>query len=221
MCSALGALSYVYHNFSPTSEEPAIAVVPEPIHHVAAPVVPAVAQTAYLEPEPAVELAPVVAPAPAVAPAVYAAPAPVLAAQPAPIVAAAPVQHIPYPVVSFTHSCCFVLLKFKQKDNLQHIHHYNPRTEVRNVASHYSKGSFLRTCKKSACFPEHQLSESGHTSATAMVSGDHHAFSDMDFHPVGHFFDQGHEVAPLRTRMHRQKLASKKVARKHKTFEKN
>ncbi|RCN31772.1 hypothetical protein ANCCAN_22440 [Ancylostoma caninum] len=154
-------------------------------------VVPAVAQAPYVESEPIVEEAPIVAPTPVVAPATYASPAivaapppPVVVAQPQPIIAPAPVPvPVPYPMV-------------KQKDNLQHIHHHNPRTEVHSVAIHYSK-------------------ETGHTSATAMVSGDHHAFSDMDFHPLGHFAGHGYEVAPLPARLHRKKTVSKKVVRKH------
>ncbi|KIH47229.1 hypothetical protein ANCDUO_22714 [Ancylostoma duodenale] len=190
-------------------EEGSIAIAAEPVHHAPLPVVPAVAPAPYVEPEPLMEAAPVVAPAPVVAaapvvaPATYAAPTivaapppPVVVAQPQRIVAPAPVPvPVPYPV---------------------HIHHHNPRTEVHNVATHYSK-------------------ETGHTSATAMVSGDHHAFSDMDFHPLGHLAEHGYEVAPLRARLHRKKVAakkvaaekvarkhaSKKVARKHKSSKKN
>ncbi|EYC15482.1 hypothetical protein Y032_0036g3168 [Ancylostoma ceylanicum] len=83
-----------------------------------------------------------------------------------------------------------------------HIHHHNPRTEVRNVVSNYHK-------------------ESGHTSATAMVSGDQHAFHDMDLHSAGHFFEDGHHAEPWKARRHRQKLASKKTARKHKVARKH
>ncbi|RCN29324.1 hypothetical protein ANCCAN_24923, partial [Ancylostoma caninum] len=168
---------------SASSSEGSIAIATEPILHAPLPVVPAVASAPYLESEPMVEAAPIVAPSPVVAPATIAAPAimaapppPVVLAQPQPIVAPASVPvPIPYPV---------------------HIYHHNPRTEVHNVATHYSK-------------------ETGHTSATAMVSGDHHAFSDMDFHPLGHFAEHGYEVAPLRARLHQKKTVSKKVARKH------
>ncbi|RCN31773.1 hypothetical protein ANCCAN_22441 [Ancylostoma caninum] len=143
------------------------------------------------------EAAPVVARALVVAPATYAAsaivaapPPPVLVAQPQPIVAPDPVPlPVPYPIV-------------KQRDNLQHIHQHDPRTEVHNVATHYSK-------------------ETGHTSATAMASGDNHALTDMDFHPLGHYAEHGYEVAPLRARLHRKNVASKKHVRKHKSSKKN
>ncbi|RCN31770.1 hypothetical protein ANCCAN_22438 [Ancylostoma caninum] len=170
------------HSFASPSEGP-VAIAAEPVLHAPLPVVPAVAKAPYVESEPMVEAAPIVAPTPVVAPATYAAPAivgapppPVVVAQPQPIIAPAPVPvPVPYPM---------------------NIHHHNPRTEVHNVATHYSK-------------------ETGHTSATAMVSGDHHAFSDMDFHPLGHFAEHGYEVAPLRAHLHRKKTVSKKVARKH------
>ncbi|RCN46924.1 hypothetical protein ANCCAN_07103 [Ancylostoma caninum] len=123
--------------------------------------------------------APAVAPAPVIAHAPYAAPQPVVV-QAQPVVQAAPVP-VPYPV---------------------HVHHHNPRTEVRNVVSHYAK-------------------ESGHTSATAMVSGDHHAFGGMDIHPVAHLPEDEYQVAPWKARKHHHKMASKKVARKHKVSRKH
>ncbi|EPB76056.1 hypothetical protein ANCCEY_04834 [Ancylostoma ceylanicum] len=79
-------------------------------------------------------------------------------------------------------------------------HHHNPRTEIRNIATHYKK-------------------ESGHRSDTVMVSGDDHFAGGLEFYPHhahGHMLGEAGYALPL----HRQKLASKKAARAHKSFEK-
>ncbi|RCN51911.1 hypothetical protein ANCCAN_01999 [Ancylostoma caninum] len=163
-------------------EESPIAVAPQPVPEVEAapiPAVPAVGKTEFAVPHAVLAPAPAVAPAPVMAHVPYSAPQPVVVhAQP--VVQAAPVP-APYPV---------------------HIHHHSPRTEVRNVVSHYAK-------------------ESGHTSATAMVSGDHHAFNEIDLHPAGHLPEDEYHVAPWKARKHHQKLASKKVARRHKVARKH
>ncbi|KAK6740105.1 hypothetical protein RB195_008525 [Necator americanus] len=114
----------------------------------------------------------------AVAP-VHVAPAPVVVRQP--VIAAQPVVSVPVP------------------QPIVPVHHH-PRTELRNVVSHYAK-------------------ETGHTSATDIVSGDHHAFDGMHF-PNGNFIGDhfGHDGPWKKARLHRQKLASKKTLRKQKSL---
>ncbi|EPB66664.1 hypothetical protein ANCCEY_14242 [Ancylostoma ceylanicum] len=150
-------------------------------------------------PIPEVEAAPIHA-VPAVAKAEYAVPAPVVA--PAPAVAPAPViaHAAPQPIV--VQAQPVVQPAPVPVPYPVHVHHHNPRTEVHNVVSNYHK-------------------ESGHTSATAMVSGDHHAFHDMDLHPAGHFLEDDHHAEPWKARKHHQKLALKKAARKHKVARKH
>ncbi|EYC15496.1 hypothetical protein Y032_0036g3177 [Ancylostoma ceylanicum] len=140
------------------------------------------------------------APIHAVAKPEYTLPHPVVA--PAPAVAPAPViaHAAPQPVV--VQAQPIVQPAPVPVPYPVHIHHHNPRTEVRNIVSHYKK-------------------ESGHTSATAMVSGDHHAFHEMDLHPAGHVFEDEHYAEPWKARKHHHKLASKKVARKHKVVRKH
>ncbi|EYC15495.1 hypothetical protein Y032_0036g3176 [Ancylostoma ceylanicum] len=148
---------------------------------------------------PEVQAAPIHA-VPAVAKAEYAVPAPVVA--PAPAVAPAPViaHAAPQPIV--VQAQPVVQPAPVPVPYPVHVHHHNPRTEVHNVVSNYHK-------------------ESGHTSATAMVSGDHHAFHDMDLHPAGHILENDHHAEPWKARKHHQKLALKKAARKHKTARKH
>ncbi|KIH42820.1 hypothetical protein ANCDUO_27190, partial [Ancylostoma duodenale] len=85
------------------------------------------------------------------------------------------------------------------------VHHYHPRTKVHNVASAYKK-------------------ESHHRSDTVMVSGDDHHFghfpSSLEFFPNDHFLDHAAYPVPLRTRVNRKKLASKKAAKARKSFQK-
>ncbi|EPB76061.1 hypothetical protein ANCCEY_04839 [Ancylostoma ceylanicum] len=140
-----------------------------------------------VEEEPAVAIAPApvieeIAPAPLPEPEIVA-PAPVVA--PAGYVKPAPVV-VPAPVVE-----------------AEPVHHYHPRTEVRNVATAYKK-------------------ESHHRSDTVMVSGDEHDFdhfpSSLEFFPHDHFFDHAGYPVPLRARVNRKKLASKKAAKARKTI---
>ncbi|EPB76060.1 hypothetical protein ANCCEY_04838 [Ancylostoma ceylanicum] len=85
------------------------------------------------------------------------------------------------------------------------VHHHHPRTEIRNVATSYHKVS-------------------GHRSDTVMVSGDDHHFghfsSSLEFLPHDHFIDYAAYPVPLRARVNRKKLASKKTAKARKAFEK-
>ncbi|RCN49169.1 hypothetical protein ANCCAN_04742 [Ancylostoma caninum] len=162
---------------------PAPVVAPGPV------VVPAPAPAPVVVPAPApvVHPTPVVVPAPGpvVAPAPIIAPAPVV--QPAPVVVPAPAP-VPVPVPAPVA-----------------VHHYHPRTEVRNVASAYKK-------------------ESHHRSDTVMVSGDDHHFNhfsgSLDFFPNDHFLDHAAYPVPLRARVNRKKVASKKAAKARKSFQK-
>ncbi|ETN71157.1 hypothetical protein NECAME_00846 [Necator americanus] len=109
-------------------------VIAEPPHVDVAPV----AIAPIVQPPPVVAPQEVIHPPPVVAPPEVIQPPPVVAPQKV-IVPPPAVAPVPVPVP---------------------IHHEHPRTEVRNVVSHYAK-------------------EAGHTSATAMVSGDDH-------HGLGH-----------------------------------
>ncbi|EPB70354.1 hypothetical protein ANCCEY_10547 [Ancylostoma ceylanicum] len=186
--------SYASYPTGGIEEQPAIAIPVEPAPPAPMPAIPAMPPAQYAMPPPVVAPAPVVAPPPIVAPAPAVAPAPVIAhatyaapqpivVQAQPIVQPAPVPvPVPYPVT---------------------VHHHNPRTELRNTVTGFSK-------------------ETGHTSATAVVSADaHHAFEHMNLHPVGHVFEDEHHAEPYKARQHRKKLASKKAARKQKTARKH
>ncbi|RCN49161.1 hypothetical protein ANCCAN_04734 [Ancylostoma caninum] len=81
------------------------------------------------------------------------------------------------------------------------IHHHHPRTEIRNIAKSYKRVS-------------------GHRSDTIMVSGDDHHFAGgLELYPHhlhGDLLGEAAYPVPLR----KQKLAAKKAARAHKSFEK-
>ncbi|KIH43651.1 hypothetical protein ANCDUO_26338, partial [Ancylostoma duodenale] len=177
---------------------PAPVVVPAP---APAPVVvpaPAPASVVVPAPAPVVHPVPVVVPAPAPAPVVIPAPAPapVVVPAPAPVVAPAP----PAPVVVPAPAPVPVPVPAPVA-----VHHYHPRTKVHNVASAYKK-------------------ESHHRSDTVMVSGDDHHFDhfsgSLDFFPHDHLLDHAAYPVPLRARVNRKKLASKKAAKARKSFEK-
>ncbi|RCN46923.1 hypothetical protein ANCCAN_07102 [Ancylostoma caninum] len=192
--------SYASYPSEGIEEESPIAVASQPIPEVEAediPAVPAVAKKEYAMPPPIVGQASAVAPAPVIAHAPYAAPQSVVAQ-------AQPIAHAPYaaPQSVVVQAQPVVQAAPVPVPYPVHIHHHNPRTEVRNVVSRYTK-------------------ESGHTSATAMVSGDHHAFSGLDFHPAGHLPGDEYQVAPWKARKHHQKMALKKAARKHKVTRKH
>ncbi|KIH63297.1 hypothetical protein ANCDUO_06401 [Ancylostoma duodenale] len=135
-------------------------------------------------------------------------PAPIVA--PAPVVAPPPIV-APAPVVAPAPG----VAPAPVFPYAMHYHHHHPRAEVRNIVRAYAR-------------------ETGHTSDTAMVSGDdhhgHHGFGLWDHFPLGHFSDDHHHDHHYPFGHYyggfgfhgpwHQKLTAKKVAKSMKTFEK-
>ncbi|EYC00396.1 hypothetical protein Y032_0116g602 [Ancylostoma ceylanicum] len=204
-----------------SSEEPAVAIAPAPVIEEIAPAplpepeivapAPVVAPAEYVKPAPVVvpapvvEAEPVVAPAPVIAPAPVVVPAPAPVVHPAPVVVPAPAPVIaPAPIVHQAPVVVSAPAPVPVPVPVE-VHHHHPRTEIRNVATSYHKVS-------------------GHRSDTVMVSGDDHHFghfsSSLEFLPHDHFIDYAAYPVPLRARVNRKKLASKKTAKARKAFEK-
>ncbi|EPB76062.1 hypothetical protein ANCCEY_04840 [Ancylostoma ceylanicum] len=80
-------------------------------------------------------------------------------------------------------------------------HHHRPRTQVRNTARSY-------------------IRETGHTTSTSMAFDAHHIPSTFEYFPR-HFYDELLVAAPWRARLYFKKLAAKKAAKVHESFDKN